>query len=277
MRLAVCAVSVLVLACAQDPTRAEQNSRFIPAVVDQEFHIAIGETAVVTGTDVRVTARAVVNDSRCPLEVQCVSAGSAEIELQIHQGSRDTIFVLRTWEEPETAIIPGFSVELISLTPYPVRPEAPIPPDAYRVGLFISALPPLTGIPLRLTRIAAPYYDGFDPATIRVVRDASSWSDFWYHIHRFHGEVPPLPAIDFATEIVVAVASGENPTAGYDVLLTAAALGRGVVVVQVLERSPGTNCITAQVRTHPIDLARIPRWEGLVEVAATRRVRHCGG
>jgi len=276
MRLVVCAVSVLVLACSQDLTLAEQNSRFIQAV-DQEFHLAIGETAVVTGTDVRVTARAVVNDSRCPREVQCISAGSAEIALQIHQGSRDTIFALQTMAEPETAIIPGFSVELTSLTPYPDRPETPIPPDAYRVGLFISALPPLTGTPLRLTRIAATSYGGFDTATIRVVRDASSWSDFWYHIHRFHGEVPPLPAIDFATEMVVAVASGENPTAGYDVLLTAAALDRGVVVVQALERSPGTDCVTAQVLTHPIDLARLPKREGPVVVAVTQRVRHCGG
>jgi len=277
MRLCVCAVSLLVLACAQDSALTEQNSRLINAVVDQEFHLAIGETAVVTGTDVQVTARAVVNDSRCPRSVHCISAGNAAIELQIHQRSRDTIFTLKTMAEPETATIPGFSVELTSLTPYPDRPEAPIPSDEYRVGLFISALPSLTGTPLPLTRIAASYYYGFYTATVLIVRDPSSWRDLWYHLYSPYNEVPPLPAIDFTTEMIVAVASGEHPTAGYDVLLTAAALDRGVVVVQALERSPGTDCVTAQVLTHPIDLARLPKREGPVVVAVTQRVRHCGG
>lgn len=156
MRLVVCAVSLLALGCAQDPPAAEQRPPRIEAAADQEFHLAIGETAAVTGTDVRITFRAVVNDSRCPSAVQCVSAGNAAIGLRVRQGSVDTTVILNTTLGPRTATQPGFVIELIALTPYPERPATPIPAGTYRADLTVSVLPRLTGIPLRLVRASAP-------------------------------------------------------------------------------------------------------------------------
>ncbi|HSD32648.1 MAG TPA: hypothetical protein VLB49_12105 [Gemmatimonadales bacterium] len=156
MRLVVRAVSLFALACAQDPPSAERSPTRIEAAADEEFRLAIGETAVVAGTDLRITFRAVVNDSRCPSAVQCVSAGNAEVALQVRQGSADTSFVLNTTRGPRTATQPGFLIELIALTPYPERPESPIPAAVYRADLTVSILPQLTGIPFRLARTAAP-------------------------------------------------------------------------------------------------------------------------
>ena len=156
MRLVVCAVSLFALACTQDPPSAEQRPPRIEAAADEEFHLAIGETAAVTGTDVRITFRAVVNDSRCPSDVQCVSAGNAAVGLQVRQGPADTTFILNTTIGQRTATQPGFIIELVALTPYPERPETPIPAGAYRADLTVSLLPRLTGIPLRLGRASAP-------------------------------------------------------------------------------------------------------------------------
>lgn len=155
MRLVVRAVSLLTLACAQDPPSAERNPTRIEAAADEEFRLAIGETAAVTGTDLRITFRAVVNDSRCPSAVQCVSAGNAELALQVRQDSADTTFLLNTTMGPRTATQPGFIIELVALTPYPERPETPIPAGAYRADLTVSVLPRLTGIPLRLVRTSS--------------------------------------------------------------------------------------------------------------------------
>ena len=156
MRLVVCAVSLLALACTQDPPSADQRPPRIEAAADEEFRLAIGETAVVTGTDVRITFRAVVNDSRCPSAVQCVSAGNASVGLRVREGSADTTITLNTTMGPRTATQPGFVIELVALTPYPERPETPIPAGAYRADLTVSLLPQLTGIPLRLGQASAP-------------------------------------------------------------------------------------------------------------------------
>lgn len=156
MRLVVCAVSLFALACTQDPPATEQGPPRIEAAADQEIRLAIGETAAVTGTDVRITFRAVVNDSRCPSAVQCISAGNAAIGLQLRQGPADTTVTLNTTMGPRTVTQPGFIVELVALTPYPDRPETPIPAGMYRADLTVSVLPRLTGIPLRLVRASAP-------------------------------------------------------------------------------------------------------------------------
>jgi hypothetical protein len=50
-----------------------------------EFALTPGTTATVSGEDTQITFRGVVSDSRCPVDVTCVWAGDASIELTIVQ------------------------------------------------------------------------------------------------------------------------------------------------------------------------------------------------
>src|SRR6476646_1224216 len=48
-----------------------------------EFNLAVGKSATISDTDYRITFNRVTEDSRCPVDVQCVWAGDAKIELTI--------------------------------------------------------------------------------------------------------------------------------------------------------------------------------------------------
>src|SRR4051812_9080728 len=50
------------------------------------FSLPVGKTATVSGTGVRIPFNRVTTDSRCPIDVVCVWAGEARIELAIEQG-----------------------------------------------------------------------------------------------------------------------------------------------------------------------------------------------
>lgn len=277
MRSFLSAVSLLLLACADDGPMAGPRLVYGDPPIERDFQLAIGDSAVV-GPGLSVTARAVVNDSRCPLDVQCIAAGSADVELLVRQSSRDSDLVLHliVGAPPSLAIVPGYTIELTSLTPYPAHAADPIPIPDYRVGLTIAALPPLAGAPLPLTRIANSDFGGFDTTATIVIRDAAAWSAFWRRMWGAMNEPPPLPAVDFATDMVVAFASGVQPTLGHEVVLAGARENGAGVWIQVLERSPGSSCFEGQMITHPIDVARIPRRPNPLGFTVTSGVVHCG-
>ncbi len=276
MRAFLSVASLLLLACTQQEPTAGSRLVYGNPAGEREFQLAIGDSAVV-GPELSVTVRAVVNDSRCPLDVECFAAGSADVELLVRQSSRDSDLVLRQFvgASPALAIVPGYMIELTSLTPYPAHGAVPIPISDYRVGLTIVTLPPLEGAPLPLTRIANSDIAGFDTTATVAIRDAAAWSAFWQQMWGPMNEAPPLPDVDFATDMVVAFASGAQPTLGYDVVLTGAGEDSGGVWIQVLERSPGSECVEGQMVTHPIDVARVPRRPDPVGFIVTPGIVHC--
>jgi PrcB C-terminal len=71
--------------------------------------------------------------------------------------------------------------------------------------------------------------------------------------------------VDFATEMVLVVATGVRPSSGFHVAIANAALDAGTLRVGVVEITPGAGCGTATVLTQPAAAARLARHEGAVE------------
>jgi hypothetical protein len=90
----------------------------------QPFTLGVGETAVLEGGLV-MTFAAVVGDSRCPADVQCVWEGNAEIAIDTAQtGEPPARLILNTNPGFATeAVYLSYVFELIALDPYP-RTEA---------------------------------------------------------------------------------------------------------------------------------------------------------
>lgn len=88
---------------------------------------AIGEKVYVDGP--HVTPLEVIEDSRCPANVQCVWAGRLKIRARIHLGSGDQEREL-TLGEP-VSIADG-SLELAEVRP--ISKTTPIAPTDYRFG-----------------------------------------------------------------------------------------------------------------------------------------------
>jgi hypothetical protein len=140
---------------------------------------------------------------------------------------------------------------------------------------------PTPSVPLALTRLrqeAVGYsaFSGYGQPTMLVIRDRGAWQAAWRQMNGDLTPGPPMPEIDFSSEMVILVASGSHTSSGYDVLLTSASKTDDLVTVHALERSPAPNCGSLTVITSPVDLARMSRQDGRVVFEITPGVNTCG-
>ena len=91
------------------------------------------ETARLAAVD--VTPIAVVEDSRCPIGVQCIQAGTVRIRARVTQngGTRDVTLSLG-----EPLVVEGGELSLVRVCPYPVY-RSPIRPNDYRFSFRLDA------------------------------------------------------------------------------------------------------------------------------------------
>jgi hypothetical protein len=100
-----------------------------------------------------------------------------------------------------------------------------------------------------------------DGAQQVVVRTAADWDALW----KQHAAGKPLPAVDFAREMVAAVFLGSRPTGGFGVEMVGAGAKAGAFVVQYRETKPAPDAITAQVITSPFLLVALTKVDGDVK------------
>jgi hypothetical protein len=102
------------------------------------FALPLGKMATVTSNGARITFNKVTDDSRCPLDVVCVWAGDAKIEITIaRDGSpADTRVVSIT--TPNNEVESGdLKIRLVGLAPAP-RQSEPSARRAYVAQLVVT-------------------------------------------------------------------------------------------------------------------------------------------
>ena len=106
--------------------------------IDKEFSLGIGQTASIDGDKLVIKFKAVLEDSRCPVNVVCVWAGNGKVEFEILDidGKNKTV-ILNTEEEPRATTLKGHKLKLISLSP-PRIDGVPISPGDYSVMLRVE-------------------------------------------------------------------------------------------------------------------------------------------
>ena len=93
--------------------------------------------------------------------------------------------------------------------------------------------------------------------------DPASWELFW-HMHDY---MQPPPDVDWSSEYVIALMTGERNTGGYYIevncvrLLEDPSYGR-VTLVEWTEMIPGPDCIVPQVFTQPYFFFAVPQQDG---------------
>ena len=103
----------------------------------QEFTLMPGESATVQGTDLQVSFDKVVEDSRCPIDVNCIQAGDVVVAVQARWKDGASDFQLRTAAGRDATSAGAYLVRLVR-----VQPEAdtrhPIAPGDYRTVLEVT-------------------------------------------------------------------------------------------------------------------------------------------
>jgi hypothetical protein len=102
-----------------------------------EFSLPLGQTAALNGNGVRITFRQVREDSRCPVDVQCVWAGDAKIELTVSRSGSDDVKILSLTDPNNETTSGDLRIRFVSLAPVPRQADADRP-RAYVAQLVLS-------------------------------------------------------------------------------------------------------------------------------------------
>jgi hypothetical protein len=127
--------------------------------------------------------------------------------------------------------------------------EAPSPNAAPSPSQDRGYAPYGSNAVLEIRRIGQWSRTGINESRRLVIRDANSWAEFWSELG-----VGERPEVDFARNVVVAVAAGQRPSGGYEIAVDKVSQKDSALEVQVVETAPGPNCLTASSLTQPADV-----------------------
>ncbi len=103
-----------------------------------EFALPLGKTAAINASGARITFKQVSEDSRCPVDVQCVWAGDAKIDLTISRsGAPDDLKVI-SFTPPNNETTSGdLRIRFTGLAPVPRQADNG-KPRAYVAQLVVT-------------------------------------------------------------------------------------------------------------------------------------------
>ena len=78
-----------------------------------------------------------IEDSRCPRDVQCIQAGQAKIRVRVSRGRRADVLTLSTDPRNGVASFGGYEFRLTALTPEP-RSNIRINPNGYVATIEVT-------------------------------------------------------------------------------------------------------------------------------------------
>jgi len=140
LALLTVAASLAVSACTTANTgiTASGPSASDVIAVDRDFDLKPGQTARVGGTAITVSFVGVPEDSRCPVDVQCVWAGNGAVSLVVtdETGAKSTV-ILNTTLSPRSARVSGYEINFAGLKPEP-KQGSPIPLANYVATLRVT-------------------------------------------------------------------------------------------------------------------------------------------
>lgn len=135
---------VVLMGLALLGCHAEERARADAPELDlnEPFTLAGGQEGLIAAEDLRLRFTEVLEDSRCPTQVECFWTGQARIAVTVAPpGGPATNLTFNTNPAPGQTVKVGtagaYSVELRALDPYPETPDDPIPFEDYRATLVV--------------------------------------------------------------------------------------------------------------------------------------------
>jgi hypothetical protein len=106
------------------------------------------------------------------------------------------------------------------------------------------------------------FYSGMAAPQRLVVRDTATWEKLWPQIVGNHRPVPPVPVIDFISDVVIVAAMGTEPTGGYSIEVDDVRVVGEDASISVVEKSPDSTCVVTDASTAPVAIVVVPTFAG---------------
>jgi hypothetical protein len=141
--LLICA-SIFFGACAGKKQQTKDVSiqkDMVTASLDSSFQLKHNQTAIIESEELTIQFTDVVEDSRCPVGVECVWPGQARIELEIKQKDEEpdkiTLISLAGQDELAVRQVNNYFIRLLKVEP-PRQKDVELKPSDYNITLLVS-------------------------------------------------------------------------------------------------------------------------------------------
>ena len=125
---------------------------------------------------------------------------------------------------------------------------------------------PQTEVTVTYEIIQQGTYSGFKEAAARVITTKKDWEELWKKHTSVLVPQPPVPELNFDTDVVAVIFSGEKRTSGYRIVIKSIEAEGNDVVVQYMETEPPADSFTLQVLTQPFEMIKISKPVGSVRL-----------
>jgi hypothetical protein len=127
-----------LMGCHADETARADVPEFS---LNEPLTLSGGQDGLIPSENLGLRFAEVLEDSRCPTQVECFWTGQARIAVAVQpEGGNSTTVEFNTNPAPGQTVKIGdvgrYSIELLSLEPYPQTPDS-IPFEDYRVSLIV--------------------------------------------------------------------------------------------------------------------------------------------
>jgi hypothetical protein len=92
----------------------------------------------------------------------------------------------------------------------------------------------------------------------KIIIDDTSWESIWSDIYSNHNTIPTLKPVNFTSKMVIVVSMGVHSSGGYSISIQRIIQMQKILLIKILETSPGETCLVPLVITHPILVVEIP-------------------
>jgi len=86
---------------------------------EQKVSVQVGKSATESHSKIKVEFVEMVEDSRCPKDVNCVWAGNAKIKVKVTKGGNSKVLELNSNTATKDSAFGGYVLKLEKLTPEP--------------------------------------------------------------------------------------------------------------------------------------------------------------
>ncbi|MBQ5948439.1 hypothetical protein [Massilia sp. ST3] len=124
---------------------------------------------------------------------------------------------------------------------------------------------PKDGEPVAFRSVAKEAFSGVGAAREVVIKDQAAWSALWAEHTRNRTPAPPLPEVDFASQMLVGVFSGDRGNGCIETSVLRTVARGGKLVVEYEERDITAVAICMAVVSQPMQVVAVDRIDEKVE------------
>jgi hypothetical protein len=127
--------------------------------------------------------------------------------------------------------------------------------------------------PVAFATVYVSPFSGVETRRGELITDSGRWSAVWNEIHRRSSPLPPLPSVDFGSEMVLFAALGTEPDACWSTgIEVVEAAGERSLEVSVAETRAPPSCACLAVVVNPVHAVRLQRLDRRASFRFDRRV-----